>query len=1350
MSTQQDIYAAGSENRPLMLNKENYVPWSSRLLRYSKSRPNGKLIHNSIINGPYVRRMIPEPGNLVTCSENDEGSDVGIQEKKAKLFNEWERMESTCYHCSYMQQPMPNLEDVTDPTTAMNMELALMAKAFKLNYSTPTNNNQRISSNPRNRQIAQSSMNMGQDRQIHMVECNGIANQNPNGNGNLVAARAEGNATGHNGNQIRCYNCRGLGHFARNCTVRPRRKDAAYLQTQLLIAQKEEAGIQLQAKEFDLMAAATDLDEIKEVNANYILMANLQQASTSGTQTDKAPIYESDESAEVHNYEDCYDNEIFNMFTQEEQYTELLEPILEPHQVPQNDNNVISKVTSMEQSGGTVEQHHANAEKIRVLYDSLYHNLAIEVEKLNKVNRKLRETNAELTTKLARYKIKKSVLKLVKKIMTSLKDVIKNEIFPIVNQVDARVQTLEIQFLKEAAKFVGDFKSLAKEADESLAKHKALELEIKHLLRAVVSQDIMSVVQNNYVGETSNLRTELEPYNDMQKKIERLQAQLGDLKGKSKDSSCVSDTVNPLSQKLENENVELEFQVLNYAKENAHLKTTFKNLFDSISVTRTQTQTIIDSFQNKLHDTIYKNAKLRAQLFDTVSDQKDTTRGMSANTKFAKQSIVGNLPKVGETHALSKPVTSNSTPTPQVSKVVKNDKVIAPGMFRINPFKPSREEKHVPNKVRASVRINSITVSQPHVITKKVVNSDSNGLSSTGVDITTKTRRPQPRSNTKNDRVPSASKSSCSKNKEVDVEEHHRKLLLSRNKKHMPYECNNVKLVTQNVKSKVVCAMCKKCLISVNHDVCLLNYVNGMTSRGLPKFKYHKEHICPSCEQGKSKRASHPPKHVPNSRQRLHLLHMDLCGPMRIASINGKRTKKIMETMNVTFDELSAMAFEQRSSKPGLQILTRNQLQFDGDMCIYALTVSIMESKNVKQAMTNPSWIESMQEELLQFKKIDVWVLVPAPDNISPLTLKWIFKNKNDEENTIIRNKSHLVVRGYRQKEGIDFEESFAPIARMEAIRIFLAYAAHKSFTVFQMEALYGLKHAPRAWYDELSLFLLQNHFFKGTIDPTLFIRRFDNDILVVQVYVDDIIFGSTHPRYTQLFSDLVKSRFEMSMMREMTFFPGLQVNQSFCGIFINQSNYMLEILKKYEMESCDPVGTLTEIKDKLDLDQNGTPVDATKYHNMIGALMYLTSSRPDIVHATCLCIWYTKDSGFELIGFSDADYAGCKDTFKSTSGGAQFLGEKLVSWSSKKQDCTTLSTAKAEYVSLSACCAKVLWMRTQLTDYGFHYNKILIYCDLKSAIAISCNPVQHSRTKHTAIRYHFIKEHVEKDTIEL
>nr|GEV90646.1 hypothetical protein [Tanacetum cinerariifolium] len=380
---------------------------------------------------------------------------------------------------------------------------------------------------------------------------------------------------------------------------------------------------------------------------------------------------------------------------------------------------------------------------------------------------------------------------------------------------------------------VGDFKSLANEADASLTKHKALELEIEHLLKAVVSQDIMIIVQKESVVDTSDLQTELE------RTKERFENCI--IKKETEYAKLWNDWVkvkilhvyhrNPLSQKLENENVELKFQVLNYARENAHLKATYKSMFDSISVSRTQTKSIIGSLQNELQSTIYKNAKLRTQLFKKVFDKKHNKHDMSENTKFAKQPIVENLPKVGETNVFLKPVTSNSVSTPQESKGVNNDKVIAPGMFRINPFKTSREEKHVPNTVSASARTKSITVSQPPVITKKDVNSNINGLSSTGVD-NTKTRRPQPRSNTKHDRVPSASKSSQSKNKEAEVEDHNRNLLLSKNNKHISSACNNIKIDSQDVISKVVCAMCKKCLISVNHDKCLRNYVNGKNSSG--------------------------------------------------------------------------------------------------------------------------------------------------------------------------------------------------------------------------------------------------------------------------------------------------------------------------------------------------------------------------------------------------------------------------------------------------------------------------------------------------------------------------------------
>ncbi|GJT84963.1 retrovirus-related pol polyprotein from transposon TNT 1-94 [Tanacetum coccineum] len=432
-------------------------------------------------------------------------------------------------------------------------------------------------------------------------------------------------------------------------------------------------------------------------------------------------------------------------------------------------------------------------------------------------------------------------------------------------------------------------------------------------------------------------------------------------------------------------------------------------------------------------------------------------------------------------------------------------------------------------------------------------------------------------------------------------------------------------------------------------------------------------------------------------------------------------------------------------------------------MCRFALTVSIVEPKNIKEEMADSAWIEAMQDELHQFDRLQVWELVDKPFGKNVIKLKWLWKNKKDEDQTVIRNKARLVAKGYAQEEGIDFDESFAPVARLEAVRIFVAYAAHKSFPIYQMDvktaflngplkeevyvaqpdgfvdpdhpdkvyrlrkALYGLKQAPRAWYDELSKFLISNGFTKGIIDPTLFTIKYGEDILLVQIYVDDIIFGSTNPKFSKRFEKLMHGRFEMSLMGEMKFFLGLQIHQS-------------------------------------PRDLSGEPIDQTHYRSKIGLLMYLTSSRPDIVQVVCYCVryqarptekhlkevkrifrylrgtihmglWYPKGSGFELTAFSDADHVRCIDTRKSTSGGIQFLGDKLVSWMSKKQNCTAMSSAEAEYVVLSASCAQVMWMLTQLQDYGFNYNKIPLYCDSQSAIAISCNPVQHSRTKHIHTR---------------
>ncbi|KAJ9545171.1 LOW QUALITY PROTEIN: hypothetical protein OSB04_024878 [Centaurea solstitialis] len=413
------------------------------------------------------------------------------------------------------------------------------------------------------------------------------------------------------------------------------------------------------------------------------------------------------------------------------------------------------------------------------------------------------------------------------------------------------------------------------------------------------------------------------------------------------------------------------------------------------------------------------------------------------------------------------------------------------------------------------------------------------------------------------------------------------------------------------------------------------------------------------------------------------------------------------------------------------------------------------------------------------------------------------------------RNKARLVAKRFKQQVGIDYDETFAPVARIEAIRIFLAYAAHKNFTVYQMDvktaflngelkeevyvtqpegfvdrtkpnhvyildkALYGLKQAPRAWYDHLSNALLDNGFYKGKIDPTLFIKTEGDDILLAQIYVDDIIFGSTNSDMCTWFSDLMTTRFGMSMLRELSFFLGLQVLQKPDGILINQSKYIGDLLKRFHMATSSVAKTPMALGTLIGADPKGKPVDQKTYRAIIGSLLYLTASRPDIMFATCFCarfqanpkeshmmavkrilrylkgtpnrgLWYPKESGFELVAFSDADHGGCQLDRKSTSGHVQFLGDKLVSWGSKKQHCVSTSTAEAEYVAAASCCSQVLWMRTQLRDYGYNFNHIPIYCDSKSAIAITCNPVQHTRTKHIDIRYHFIKDHVERGTIEL
>ncbi|GJV68296.1 retrovirus-related pol polyprotein from transposon TNT 1-94 [Tanacetum coccineum] len=447
--------------------------------------------------------------------------------------------------------------------------------------------------------------------------------------------------------------------------------------------------------------------------------------------------------------------------------------------------------------------------------------------------------------------------------------------------------------------------------------------------------------------------------------------------------------------------------------------------------------------------------------------------------------------------------------------------------------------------------------------------------------------------------------------------------------------------------------------------------------------------------------------------------------------IYNKRTRRLMETIHVTFDEMhQSMAPVRISSGPEPVIVTPGQLKS-------GLAPTDKELEMLFQPMFDEHLAQSRVDEPVPYAtEINAQVVPPgtslsttiaqdAPstsDSSStsdihlPVQHQEIAEEPIQEDTPIIhdKNKARLVAKGISSGRKI--------INQMDSKLLFLN-------VIFKKKVLLE----PMAWYDTLVKFPVANNFFKGA----------------------------------------------MSMMGQMSFFLGLQVSQSPGGIFINQAKYALETLKKYGMDLSDPVDTPMVDRLKLDEDLMGIPVDQTRFRGMVGSLMYLTASRPDLVFAVCMCaryqakptkkhfeaikrvfrylkgtinmgLWYPKDNAMSLTAYADADHAGCQDSRRSTSGSAQFLGDRLVSWSSKKQRSTAISTTEAEYIAMSGCCAQILWMRSQLKDYGFDFNKIPLYCDNKSAIALYCNNVQHSRSKLIDIRNHFTREQVENRVVEL
>ena len=398
-----------------------------------------------------------------------------------------------------------------------------------------------------------------------------------------------------------------------------------------------------------------------------------------------------------------------------------------------------------------------------------------------------------------------------------------------------------------------------------------------------------------------------------------------------------------------------------------------------------------------------------------------------------------------------------------------------------------------------------------------------------------------------------------------------------------------------------------------------------------------------------------------------------------------------------------------------------------------------------------------MHEELNQFVRNDVWKLTPRLENVHVIGTKWIFKNKTDEDGEIIRNKSWLVAQGYTQVEGVDFDESFAFVARLESYVHCMHYELptlpngckcaflngylneevfveqpkgfedpHFPDHVLRLKkALYGLKQAPRAWYDRLTHYHLNRGFKKGYANRILFVKNDENYLLAAQVYVDDIVFGATIDDQAIEISEKMKKEFDISMVGELTFFLGLQVKQKKEDIFISREKYARNIVKKFGLDSKKHASTPMSSSTKLNVDSSSP----TLYRSIIVSLLYLIASRPDIAFSVGVCaryqaapkeshliavkqiiryingtpdygLWYSKDSNACFAGYSDVDWVGSVDDQKSTSGG-YYLGNNLVLWISKKQNFVSLSTAEAEYIATGSCCTQLLWMKKLLHDYG-------------------------------------------------
>nr|GEW79759.1 hypothetical protein [Tanacetum cinerariifolium] len=947
--------------------------------------------------------------------------------------------------------------------------------------------------------------------------------------------------------------------------------------------------------------------------------------------------------------------------------------------------------------------------------------------------------------------------------------VISHEIAPIINQVDARMQNFKIHFLQEAAKFVRDFKSLAKEADESLDKQKSLEIEIERLLKASVSHDIMSIISYD------------KAYNDMQKKIERLQAQLRDLKGKSSDTPRASNTLDLLNQKLESKIVELEFQVVNYEHEISHLKTTYKNLFDSIKSNRAHA---------KLHDLIYENAQLRAWGFKNTFESMKNTSGTSVTPHVDKPKLSVVTPLSKKLHA-SMP--SHSVPQPREFNVMKH--------------------------WNENVSSNTVTAS------------------SIGLVHTARTRRPQPKGKTRNARVPSASKSSEFK-KNVTVEDHRRTLFLSKNQKTMSSECNNIKLAIWNDKSKIVCDTCKQCLLTANHDACLPSSVNALNSRAnklcanVPLSANQKRHrtqvLKPKLVGSKERLACFYKHMTENIKLLINFVWMFL-GTVRfrndhiaailryevafrrntcfIRDLDGVDLLKGNHSINLYTINLYDMALASPICLMARATLTKSWLWHQRLSHLNFYTINDLAKNDLRlhllhMDLCGPMRVASIKEVIKNFlKKIFVHlqapVIIVCTDNGTEFKnhdLKEYFESvgitnetstaKTPQQNGVVERRNRTFVEAARtmlifsHAPLLLWAEAIATACYTQTVPLFNDISTRHHTSLFKAENQISLtfmflglsvirrmilkisenlvqkdkeKHGDdERYFDELSAMTFEQNSSIPAPRAILAAPVVQNlQAPTASMSFQDLAPVPTNSLNTTVFSHNVDATSQQHAQQQRNLTPSPTASAAdnvpdavFEGdLFVNpfgtpstesvvSSTQYLDVWEL--VSSPDGIKPLTLkwlFKNKHDEENtvicNKTHLGVRGYRKQEGIDFEESFAPGTRMEAIKIFLAYVTHKGF---------------TVHQMDVKTAFLPGSL------KEDvyvCQPEGFIDVDHLSQ-------VYKLKKLTDYGYHFDKILIYYDLKSAIVKSCNPVQHSRTKHIAVRYHFIKEHVEKGTIEL